>query len=71
MRIRVKVIPNAKRSSVEKLKDYYKVRVDAPPIRGKANKRLTEILAKHFNVPRSKIRIVKGQKLRMKEVEVE
>ncbi len=50
MRIRVKVIPNAKRVSVEKKNDILIVRVDAPPVKGKANKRLVEILSEYLGV---------------------
>jgi hypothetical protein len=46
------------------------VRVDEKAVGGRANKRLLEILSKHFNVPKSRITIVKGAKSRDKMVEV-
>ena len=70
MRIRVKVIPNAKRVSVEKKNDILIVRVDAPPVKGKANKRLVEILSEYLGVKKSRIRIVAGEHSREKIVEI-
>jgi len=47
-----------------------RVRVAAPPVEGKANKALIKFLAEHFNVKKSQIKIVKGEKSRDKVVEV-
>lgn len=71
MRIRVMVIPNSKKPSVKKENDTYVVRVDAPPTKGRANKRLIEILAEYFGVKKSRIRIISGEKSREKIVEIE
>jgi len=46
------------------------VRVMAPPVDGKANKALTALLAEEFKVPKSKIRIVRGESSRDKLVEI-
>lgn len=48
----------------------YEVRVDEKPISGRANKRLLEILAEHFSVPKSGITIVNGARSRDKMVEI-
>ena len=67
----VKVIPNAKKPLVEKEEqNIYLVRVDAPAVGGKANKRLIELLAKHFGVKKSAVRIIKGEKSREKIIEI-
>ena len=72
MKINVRVKPNAKYSQVVKVSDFdYKVSVDAPAEEGKANTRLIEILAEHFEVPRSFISIVKGFKSKNKIVVVD
>jgi len=65
------VIPNSKKPSVKKENDTYVVRVDAPPTKGRANKRLIEILAEYFGVKKSRIRIISGEKSREKIVEIE
>ena len=51
MKINVLVVPNSKDSGVTKIDETnYKVRVDAPALDGKANKRLIEILSDYFKV---------------------
>ncbi len=42
------------------------VGVDAPPVDGKANKRLIELMAKLFDLPKSSIQIVQGHTARYK-----
>ena len=58
MLIHVKVIPNSKKSEVEKISEnHFKIRVDAKAEGGRANTRLIEILAKYFKVSKSSIEI--------------
>jgi uncharacterized protein (TIGR00251 family) len=45
-----------------------KVRVAAPPVEGAANKRLVEILAKYYDVPKSSVKILAGARGRRKRV---
>ena len=71
LRLRVRVIPNSKRVLVREEGGVLVVYVDAPPVKGKANKRLVQILAKHFGVSKSKIQIVSGEKSREKIVEIQ
>jgi hypothetical protein len=71
MRINVKVTPNAKRPMVLRIDDgNYRVKVDARAVEGKANDRLTELLAEHFGVSRSRVRIIRGVGSRNKVIEV-
>ncbi len=71
MIIKVKVVPNSRKASVELMDDgSYKVRVDAKPVRGRANIRLIEILAEHFSAGKSGIQIIKGIKSKEKVVEI-
>ena len=63
--------PNAKQARVVNLgEDYFEVWVDERVVDGRANKRLLEILAEHFKVPKSRIAILKGTKSRKKTVQV-
>jgi len=72
MRINVLVVPNSKVSDVIKTDETnYKVRVDAAAFENKANKRLIEILAEYFNVPKYSIKILKGFKNRNKIVSID
>ena len=71
MRIKVKVKSNAKKEEIKKIdEDYYEVRVTVVPEKGKANKRVIEILSKHFKIPKSKIRLVRGETSREKVFEI-
>ena len=71
MLIRVHVTPNAKEARVVKVgDDSFEVRVDERAVNGRANKRLLEILSKHFVVPKSRIFITKGMRSRDKIVQV-
>jgi uncharacterized protein (TIGR00251 family) len=70
MQVHVRVVPNAKKAKVEETENGLKVWVDAPAVDGKANKRLIEILAKHFGVKKNAVRIVRGEKGRDKVIEV-
>jgi len=61
MLIKVRAKPNSKKEGITKLdENYYEVRVSAPPVKGLANKRITELLAEFFNVPKSKVKLIKG-----------
>lgn len=70
MRFLVRVVPNAKRNEVKKEGERIKVYLTAPPVEGKANKLLIEVLAGHFNCKKSQIKIIKGEKSRGKVIEV-
>lgn len=63
MNISVSVKTKSKIESVEKQSDgSYVVRVHTPPIEGRANERVRELLAEHFEIPKSSIEIVSGLK---------
>jgi len=70
MLLNIKVIPNASKSKVVQEKDSLKVYVNSPPIDGKANKELIEVLAEHFNVKKNQISIIRGEKSRTKVINV-
>ena len=71
MRIQVKVVPRAKKPGVAQLADgTWRVAVSAPAEDGKANAAVMDALAKHFDVPKSSVQIVRGLASRNKEVEV-
>ncbi len=69
--INIRVIPNAKKNDVSAEEGKLKVRVKAPAVGGKANKAMIEVLAEFFNVKKSDIRIIKGEKSREKVIEVD
>ena len=71
MQIRVRVTTNARKAQVSRLgESHFEVKVDARASEGKANKRLIEILSEYFKVSKSVVRILKGQKSRVKTSEM-
>jgi len=71
MLIKVKVFPNSKKEEViKKSEDSFEVKVKAKPERGMANKEVLEILSVYFEIPESKIKLVKGFKKRNKIFEI-
>ncbi len=71
MKITVQVKPNSRSEGVELREDgVYLVKVAVPPIEGKANERLVEVLAKHFKKPKRAVGIVAGGRSRHKIVEI-
>jgi len=70
MQIEIKVIPNAKYTELIKTETGYKARLTAPPVDGKANEALIELLSKEFGVPKRNIEITKGLTSRNKTINV-
>ena len=71
MRISVHVTPRARHASVDRgAHNRFRVAVTAPPHEGLANRAVVELLAEYFQVPRSRVRIVRGQAGRHKIVEI-
>jgi len=71
MEISVTVVPNSKKFEVIRIdKKSYRIRVDATPVGGKANKRLIEILSVYFDVNKSSISIKRGIKSRKKIINI-
>ena len=70
--IRIRVVPRSSRPGIQGVEEnHLKVRLKSPPVEGKANKELMEVLAKALKIPKGKVEIVKGQKARTKEVFLE
>ncbi len=70
MKINVRIKTRAKHEKVEKSENGYIVYVNQPPIENKANKALVELLSSHFDVPKSRIRIIAGLKSKNKIIEI-
>jgi uncharacterized protein (TIGR00251 family) len=71
MFLSIKIIPNSKKLEIEKLNETsYRIKLNAPPRKGKANEKLIEVLSKYFNVPKSSVAIATGSKHRNKIVEI-
>ncbi len=71
MKITVIVKPNSRTESVSPQPDgSLLVRVNAPPIEGRANERIIRVLAEHFGVARSRLEIVAGTRGKRKVIEI-
>ena len=69
--IRVKVLPRSSRNEIiAKQEDYYKVRLTSPPVQGKANKALLELLAEKLRIPKSNVEIISGKSSRLKSIRI-
>jgi hypothetical protein len=70
--VRVKVIPRSARTELagEMADGTLKIRIAAPPEKGKANDALCVFLAGHFGVPRTAVTVVSGQSAALKLVRV-
>lgn len=65
----ISAVPNAKNDAVElTAPNVLRVRINAKPINGEANRRLIEILADYFDVPKSYIEIKAGNTFKQKIV---
>jgi uncharacterized protein len=69
--LQIRIIPNARQNKVLEEEGHLKVYVMAPPDKGRANKALVELLADHFGVKKSSVRIIKGEKSRDKIIEID
>ena len=68
---RVRVLPRSRRDEVAGSHgDALKVRLTAPPVRGKANRALREFLADQLGVSTSDVEILTGHTSRQKRVRV-
>lgn len=70
MKIQVKVKPRSKTEELSREGDSFIVKVKEPPREGKANQAVIKLLAEHFGVPQSQVRILSGFRSRNKVVEV-
>lgn len=67
----VKVVPGSSKTQiVGEFDDMLKIRVSAPPEKGKANKCLTEYIAKILSVKKKNVRVISGLTSPVKKIEV-
>lgn len=72
MRISVKAKPNAKIEKIDKVSNNALVAwIRSPAKEGKANDALLKLLSDYFDIPRSRIKIIKGHASRNKIISIE
>lgn len=63
----VRVISRARQNQIVGVEgDSIKIRLTAPPLEGRANEALVDLLSERLNVSRSSVEIVRGTKSRLK-----
>jgi len=70
MKIQVRVKPNSRTEEVSQEGDGFIVKVKEPPREGKANQAVIRLLAEHFGVAKSRVRILSGLRSGKKVIEV-
>lgn len=71
MKITVRVKASSKLAKIEKLQDgMLSVWVKEKPQEGKANYAVREALAEYFNIPRSRVTLISGEKSKTKLFEI-
>ncbi len=69
--VNIKVEPRSSRTGIAgPYKDGLKVKLASPPVEGKANKELIEVLAKKFGIRKKDVEIIKGAKSKNKIVKL-
>ena len=66
----IRVTPHSKQNKVVENDGVLRVYTNAAPEKGKANAAVIELLAKHFGVAKSQIKIVRGDTTRDKVIEI-
>lgn len=59
--VNIKIVPNSSKNDIILEDEFVKVKITAQPIEGKANKALIEFLSKRFKIPKTSIKIVRGE----------
>lgn len=71
MTLEVRVQPRASRAAIAGVEgETLKIKLTAPPADGEANRQLIALLSKELKVPKSRIRIIRGETSRNKLIEI-
>jgi len=70
--VKIKVKPKSKKEYIKKISDNeFEVAMKEVPEKGRANKRLIELISKYFGVSKRNVKIIKGEKSRKKILKIE
>jgi uncharacterized protein (TIGR00251 family) len=69
--LNVRVIPRASKNAIQGIMgDALKIRIQAPPVEGKANAYLIKFLSKQWKIPRGNFEILSGETGRNKRLRI-
>lgn len=70
-KINLRVIPRARQNKIDVGENgVYRVHITAVPVDGAANVAVIKMMAEYFDVPKSQIKIVRGETSRDKVIEI-
>lgn len=71
--LRIKVLPGSQKNEITQIMsdETIKIRIKAPPQRGKANKELINFLSKELSIPKNTIIIISGKFDTLKLVKIQ
>ena len=64
----IKVVPNSSKNALMNTETGLRLKITAPPVDNKANKFVIEFLSKRFKVPKTSIKIIRGDTSREKTI---
>lgn len=68
----VKVIPRSSKTGFAgEIDGFLRIKLSSPPVDGAANSELVKMLARHFKVAASSVRIIRGESSKTKTIEVD
>ncbi len=71
MKITVKAHPRSKKNEVKKLSESeYELWFNVPPVEGRANEKIIEMLAKHFDIGKRRVVLLSGEKGKIKTFKI-
>ena len=71
LQLEIQLVPRAGKDAVDGLHDgRLRIHITAPPVDGKANRHLVTLLAGEFDVPKTAVSIIRGEKSRRKSVQI-
>jgi uncharacterized protein len=71
-KLSVQVTPQSRKQTIKKISQQdYRIAVHAAPVEGKANDEVVELLARYFSVPKSSVKVLRGQSSRKKLVAID
>ncbi len=70
MNLSVHVIPRSSREEIIEKNGIWKIYLHESPERGKANEKVCELIARKLEIPKSKVKIVRGETSKNKWIEV-
>ena len=69
--IKIKLLPRSSKNQVmDKENEIYRIKVTSPPIDGKANKALINLLSKQMRIAKGSIEIISGKTSKNKRVRI-